>query len=374
MENRSGIAHEMFSGTSILIQESPSPDPRVNCAEITLHTILLGVRGTICTAHTLDQFKKLGIDPQKFTKLSSWWRGLTALLSQCVSFSLIDVGRLSSAYELRRWVVMFRTGSGVWGSRLHGIVETLPAFVAGARCISKSGLVPVVHASFSLSARWVLMRMGWRVCLKSERGKMHYQRLCLRALVVLQVLQEYLLVLVYWVLCAAVAAGRVPKDNELYEGKVVVQGKGCQKRKEKKRKDYASQVQLRALRKGPLISKLARASPRRFTEEAQPDHAMNRWGTTSEAQVGRCQPCACGLLLAMPLRVKPAHVRIAAEILSSEARACRWQTHNQLFAFASELGRSANSEGPAKLWDEAKWLWGNVMISGVSTGGERRKP
>eukprot|EP00983_Pelagomonas_calceolata_P127711 1161437-Pelagomonas_calceolata.AAC.5 len=27
-----------------------------------------------------------------------WWRGLTALLSQCVSFSLIDVGRVSSAY------------------------------------------------------------------------------------------------------------------------------------------------------------------------------------------------------------------------------------------------------------------------------------
>eukprot|EP00983_Pelagomonas_calceolata_P044694 1139414-Pelagomonas_calceolata.AAC.1 len=27
-----------------------------------------------------------------------WWRRLTALLSQCVSFSLIDVGRVSSAY------------------------------------------------------------------------------------------------------------------------------------------------------------------------------------------------------------------------------------------------------------------------------------
>eukprot|EP00983_Pelagomonas_calceolata_P120042 1160665-Pelagomonas_calceolata.AAC.1 len=39
-------------------------------------------------------------------------------------------------------------------------------------------------------------------------------------------------------------------------------------RKEKKRKVYASQVQLRALRKGPLTSKLARASPRRFTGPA----------------------------------------------------------------------------------------------------------
>eukprot|EP00983_Pelagomonas_calceolata_P050611 1142056-Pelagomonas_calceolata.AAC.1 len=36
----------------------------------------------------------------------------------------------------------------------------------------------------------------------------------------------------------------------------------------KKRKDYASQVQLRALRKGPLTSKLARASPRKFTGTA----------------------------------------------------------------------------------------------------------
>eukprot|EP00983_Pelagomonas_calceolata_P069449 1150364-Pelagomonas_calceolata.AAC.3 len=34
------------------------------------------------------------------------------------------------------------------------------------------------------------------------------------------------------------------------------------KREEKKRKDYASQVQLHALRKGTLTSKLARASPR----------------------------------------------------------------------------------------------------------------
>eukprot|EP00983_Pelagomonas_calceolata_P131485 1161781-Pelagomonas_calceolata.AAC.2 len=37
---------------------------------------------------------------------------------------------------------------------------------------------------------------------------------------------------------------------------------------QKKRKDYASQVQLLALRKGPLTSKLARASPRRFTGPA----------------------------------------------------------------------------------------------------------
>eukprot|EP00983_Pelagomonas_calceolata_P134743 1162090-Pelagomonas_calceolata.AAC.1 len=38
--------------------------------------------------------------------------------------------------------------------------------------------------------------------------------------------------------------------------------------KEKKRKDYASQAQLHALRKGPLSSKLARASLRRFTGPA----------------------------------------------------------------------------------------------------------
>eukprot|EP00983_Pelagomonas_calceolata_P047852 1140819-Pelagomonas_calceolata.AAC.4 len=32
------------------------------------------------------------------TPYKSWWRGLTALLSQCASFSLIDAGRVSSAY------------------------------------------------------------------------------------------------------------------------------------------------------------------------------------------------------------------------------------------------------------------------------------
>mmetsp|Transcript_29574 Transcript_29574/g.76692 ORF Transcript_29574/g.76692 Transcript_29574/m.76692 type:complete len:87 (+) Transcript_29574:305-565(+) len=31
---------------------------------------------------------------------ASWWRGFTALLSQRVSFSLIDAGRVSSAYVL----------------------------------------------------------------------------------------------------------------------------------------------------------------------------------------------------------------------------------------------------------------------------------
>eukprot|EP00983_Pelagomonas_calceolata_P039541 1137222-Pelagomonas_calceolata.AAC.8 len=36
----------------------------------TLHTILLGVGGTIYNAHTLDQFKQLGIDPQRCTKLA----------------------------------------------------------------------------------------------------------------------------------------------------------------------------------------------------------------------------------------------------------------------------------------------------------------
>eukprot|EP00983_Pelagomonas_calceolata_P045099 1139554-Pelagomonas_calceolata.AAC.1 len=32
---------------------------------------------------------------------ASWWRGLMALLSQCVSFSLNDVGRISSAYAAK---------------------------------------------------------------------------------------------------------------------------------------------------------------------------------------------------------------------------------------------------------------------------------
>eukprot|EP00983_Pelagomonas_calceolata_P075422 1153006-Pelagomonas_calceolata.AAC.5 len=30
--------------------------------------------------------------------VASWWRGFKALLSQCVPFSLIDIGRVYSAY------------------------------------------------------------------------------------------------------------------------------------------------------------------------------------------------------------------------------------------------------------------------------------
>eukprot|EP00983_Pelagomonas_calceolata_P075219 1152901-Pelagomonas_calceolata.AAC.7 len=41
-----------------------------------------------------------------------------------------------------------------------------------------------------------------------------------------------------------------------------------------KRKDYASQVQLRALRKGPLISKLDRVSPRWFMKSSRRDSLL----------------------------------------------------------------------------------------------------
>eukprot|EP00983_Pelagomonas_calceolata_P080283 1155083-Pelagomonas_calceolata.AAC.2 len=39
-------------------------------AEITFHSILLGVGGNIYTAHTLDQFKKLGIGSQRSETLA----------------------------------------------------------------------------------------------------------------------------------------------------------------------------------------------------------------------------------------------------------------------------------------------------------------
>eukprot|EP00983_Pelagomonas_calceolata_P047212 1140533-Pelagomonas_calceolata.AAC.1 len=100
---------------------------------VVLDTILLGVGGTCYTEHTLSQFKLLGLDHQLAIQLAcklhahplmyadklvttrhaiesnntshsqvleptSWWRGLAALLSQCVFFSSIDVGKVSSAY------------------------------------------------------------------------------------------------------------------------------------------------------------------------------------------------------------------------------------------------------------------------------------
>eukprot|EP00983_Pelagomonas_calceolata_P080024 1154959-Pelagomonas_calceolata.AAC.4 len=96
---------------------------------VALRTILLCVGGTCYTEHTLNQLKQLGLDHQRAIKLAcklhalpgayanklvatrcvigilcfvaSWWRGLMALLSQCVSYSLIEVGRVSSAYAGR---------------------------------------------------------------------------------------------------------------------------------------------------------------------------------------------------------------------------------------------------------------------------------
>eukprot|EP00983_Pelagomonas_calceolata_P042469 1138514-Pelagomonas_calceolata.AAC.1 len=48
---------------------------------------------------------------------------------------------------LRGWVVSFRTGVGVGGSRLHGIIESLPAVEIVARGISGAELV---HVCFEL--------------------------------------------------------------------------------------------------------------------------------------------------------------------------------------------------------------------------------
>eukprot|EP00983_Pelagomonas_calceolata_P017768 557650-Pelagomonas_calceolata.AAC.2 len=44
--------------------------------------------------------------------LPTWWRGFTALLSQCVSFSLIDIGRVSSAYIVFFLVLLARIHQG----------------------------------------------------------------------------------------------------------------------------------------------------------------------------------------------------------------------------------------------------------------------
>ena len=40
-------------------------------ARITLHSILLGVGGTIYTSHTIDHFSQLGLDSQRATKLAN---------------------------------------------------------------------------------------------------------------------------------------------------------------------------------------------------------------------------------------------------------------------------------------------------------------
>eukprot|EP00983_Pelagomonas_calceolata_P073211 1152050-Pelagomonas_calceolata.AAC.4 len=62
-----------------------------------------------------------------------------------------------------------------------------------------------------------------------------------------------------------VTTRRAIENNDTFHSQVM---EPVASRKEKIRKDYASQVQLRALRKGPLTSKLARASPRRGTATA----------------------------------------------------------------------------------------------------------
>eukprot|EP00983_Pelagomonas_calceolata_P130379 1161679-Pelagomonas_calceolata.AAC.2 len=66
---------EVVVKLGLVPSQRPHSNNTVSCANNfkalrSLHTILLGVGGTIYTAHTLDQFKKLGIDPQRSTKLA----------------------------------------------------------------------------------------------------------------------------------------------------------------------------------------------------------------------------------------------------------------------------------------------------------------
>eukprot|EP00983_Pelagomonas_calceolata_P084424 1156356-Pelagomonas_calceolata.AAC.3 len=91
----------------------PHSNNTVNCqfivckklqgTKITLYTILLGVGGTICTAHTLDQFRKQDIDLQRSTerkekkcacqvRLCAYWQGpLTSKLASEVYQTCTEV-------------------------------------------------------------------------------------------------------------------------------------------------------------------------------------------------------------------------------------------------------------------------------------------
>eukprot|EP00983_Pelagomonas_calceolata_P035796 1120209-Pelagomonas_calceolata.AAC.1 len=51
-------------------QQHSEPCKQLQGADTTIHPILLGVGGTIYNAHTLDQFKKIGIASQRSETLA----------------------------------------------------------------------------------------------------------------------------------------------------------------------------------------------------------------------------------------------------------------------------------------------------------------
>jgi hypothetical protein len=59
--NQLSAAQEQHKGLCSVLQE----------ASVTLHTILLGVGGTIYNNHTLEPLMELGLDSQKVEKLAS---------------------------------------------------------------------------------------------------------------------------------------------------------------------------------------------------------------------------------------------------------------------------------------------------------------
>eukprot|EP00983_Pelagomonas_calceolata_P071559 1151300-Pelagomonas_calceolata.AAC.1 len=92
---------------------------------------------------------------------SLWWRGLTALLSQCVSFSLIDVGRGSSAYA-----VLLATFQNPTSDRGQGTCGSLSEFVSFS--CSETGGVCLRHVSTSFLAQET---KKWGIGLSMSYGR-----------------------------------------------------------------------------------------------------------------------------------------------------------------------------------------------------------
>eukprot|EP00983_Pelagomonas_calceolata_P047844 1140813-Pelagomonas_calceolata.AAC.5 len=88
----------------------------------------------------------LQIPISTFCFVALWWRGLTALPSQCVYFSLIDVGRVSSAY------VAFLSFLGREGFRWEG-----PMGRAGLRGPSMTLLFGLSLKAQRRGGRWKMM-------------------------------------------------------------------------------------------------------------------------------------------------------------------------------------------------------------------------
>eukprot|EP00983_Pelagomonas_calceolata_P059660 1146029-Pelagomonas_calceolata.AAC.1 len=143
-------------------------------ADITLHTIFLGVGGTIYTAHTLDQFKKLGIDPQR-SPLDKAHRQVEFRRPGGPSTYLPGVPYFQGGpccFNCLRYLACSSSAALVCACCLSLFLTALPAFCPGAAAPTAYGAI-FVSVREVMSGSWCAKRVCNSLWMFTWKKRVH---------------------------------------------------------------------------------------------------------------------------------------------------------------------------------------------------------